>query len=109
MNYYQYPQNPYQPPRESIGLSVASLVLGILSMLGFAAIILVPLAGVITGHLGYHREPGSRSLSLAGLITSWIALVISVLLYAFIVWLIFWVPETLYEYSDYVYQDLNYT
>ncbi|GGL96505.1 DUF4190 domain-containing protein [Glutamicibacter protophormiae] len=109
MSYYPYPQNPYQRPPESTGLSVASLVLGILSMLGFAIIILVPLAGVITGHLGYRREPNSRALSLAGLITSWIALVLAALLYAFLIWVIFWVPETFYEYSDYVYEDLNYS
>ena len=94
MSYYPYPQNPYQRPPESTGLSVASLVLGILSMLGFAIIILVPLAGVITGHLGYRREPNSRALSLAGLITSWIALVLAALLYEFLIWVIFWVPET---------------
>ncbi|MER8025077.1 DUF4190 domain-containing protein [Glutamicibacter protophormiae] len=109
MSYYPYPQNPYQRPPESTGLSVASLVLGILSMLGFAIIILVPLAGVITGHLGYRREPNSRALSLAGLITSWIALVLAALLYAFLIWVIFWVPENFYEYSDYVYEDLNYS
>ncbi len=109
MSYYPYPQNPYQRPPEPSGLSVASLVLGILSMLGFAFIILVPLAGVITGHLGYRREPASRGLALGGLITSWISLVIAVVVYAFIIWLIFWVPKTFYEYSDYVYEDLDYT
>lgn len=88
MSYYPYPQNPYQAPRESSGLSVASLVLGILSMLGFCTLILVPLAGVITGHLGYRREPASRALALAGLILSWIGLVLAVLLYALIIWVI---------------------
>ncbi|MGP9651090.1 hypothetical protein CQ010_15190 [Arthrobacter sp. MYb211] len=83
-----YPNNPYQQPREPAGLSTASLVLGILSMLGFCIIILVPLAGVITGHLAQRREPSSRGLSLAGLITSWVGLVIAVLLYAFIIWLV---------------------
>ncbi|ALQ29145.1 DUF4190 domain-containing protein [Glutamicibacter soli] len=109
MSYYPYPQNPYQRPPESTGLSVASLVLGILSMLGFAIIILVPLAGVITGHLGYRREPNSRALSLAGLITSWIGLVLAALFYAFVIWLVFWMPGAIYEYTDYAYNDLNYT
>ena len=109
MSYYPYPQNPYQRPPESTGLSVASLVLGILSMLGFAIIILVPLAGVITGHLGYRREPSSRALSLAGLITSWIALVLSALFYVFVIWLVFWMPGAINDYTDYAYHDLNYT
>lgn len=108
MSYYPYPPNMNQRPPESNGLSVASLVLGILSMLGFAVIILVPLAGVITGHLGYAREPNSRGLSVAGLITSWIALVLSAMIYAFIIWAILMIPDT----SDgfyYNYYDGNYS
>ncbi|QIV87185.1 DUF4190 domain-containing protein [Glutamicibacter mishrai] len=107
MSYYQYPQNPYQPPRESTGLSVASLVLGILSMLGFFAIILVPLAGVITGHLGLRREPQSRSLAIAGLITSWIGLVLAIVVYAVAIWLIWWVGS---EYGNYsYYENMTYS
>ena len=107
MSYYQYPQNPYQPPRESTGLSVASLVLGILSMLGFFAIILVPLAGVITGHLGLRREPHSRSLAIAGLITSWIGLVLAIVVYAVAIWLIWWVGS---EYGNYsYYENMTYS
>ncbi|WP_440100749.1 DUF4190 domain-containing protein [Glutamicibacter mishrai] len=107
MSYYQYPQNPYQPPRESTGLSVASLVLGILSMLGFFAIILVPLAGVITGHLGLRREPQSRSLAIAGLITSWIGLVLAIVVYALAIWLIWWVGS---EYGNYsYYENMTYS
>lgn len=107
MSYYQYPQNPYQPPRESTGLSVASLVLGILSMLGFFAIILVPLAGVITGHLGLHREPQSRSLAIAGLITSWIGLVLAIVVYAVAIWLIWWIGS---EYGNYsYYENMTYS
>lgn len=107
MSYYQYPQNPYQPPRESTGLSVASLVLGILSMLGFFAIILVPLAGVITGHLGLRREPQSRGLAIAGLITSWIGLVLAIVVYAVAIWLIWWVGS---EYENYsYYENMTYS
>jgi len=107
MSYYQYPQNPYQPPRESTGLSVASLVLGILSMLGFFAIILVPLAGVITGHLGLRREPQSRGLAIAGLITSWIGLVLAIVVYAVAIWLIWWVGS---EYGNYsYYENMTYS
>ncbi|MCS3493956.1 MULTISPECIES: DUF4190 domain-containing protein [Micrococcaceae] len=100
MSYYQYPQNPYQRPPESAGLSVASLVLGILSLLGFTVIILVPLAGVITGHLAYRREPSSRGLSLAGLITSWIGLALAIVIYAVAIWF-FWALSTGFGYDSY--------
>ena len=105
MSYYPYPQNPYQRPPESTGLSVASLVLGILSMLGFAIIILVPLAGVITGHLGYRREPNSRALSLAGLITSWVGLVLALLCYAFIIFVFFFSASFYTDLNQSVYSD----
>lgn len=95
--YQPYPPNPYQRPAEPAGLSIASLVLGILSMLGLFVIIFVPLAGVITGHLGYRREPASRGLSLAGLITSWVGLVLAVLLYAFLIWVILFSVSTYNE------------
>ncbi len=72
---------------------MASLVLGILSMLGFAAIILVPLAGVITGHLAYRREPRSRDLALAGLITSWIGLVLAIVTYAVVIWFVWFIAS----------------
>lgn len=88
MSYYPYPQNPYQQPPESSGLSVASLVLGILSMLGLCIIILVPLAGVITGHLGYRREPASRAMGIAGLVMNWVGLLVAVLIYAFVIWIV---------------------
>lgn len=111
MTYYPYPPNYYQRPPESNGLSVASLVLGILSMLGFGIFILVPLAGVITGHLGYRREPSSRALSVAGLITSWVALALCALFYIFIIWMIIAIPENFsdYSYDEYSFEDLNYS
>ncbi|PRB70057.1 DUF4190 domain-containing protein [Arthrobacter sp. MYb213] len=95
-----YPSNPYQQPRQPVGLSTASLVLGILSMLGLCLLILVPLAGIITGHMGYRREPTVRGLSLAGLITSWVGLAIAVLFYAFIIWAI-WFSVGYAENFDY--------
>ena len=107
MSYYPYPQNPYQRPPESASLSVASLVLGILSLLGFSVIILVPLAGVITGHLAYRREPASRGLCLAGLITSWIGLALAILGYALAIWF-FWAMSTGFGYGSY-YDDVIFS
>ena len=67
-----------QPPR---GLSIASLVCGIggvffsLFGLGF----LPSLAAVITGHLAQRRQPHARPMWLAGLITGYVGIAISVI------------------------------
>ena len=101
MSYYPYPQNPNQYRPERNGLSTASLVLGILSLLGLCIIILIPLAGVITGHLAYKREPASRPLSVTGLVTSWIGLALSVVLYVFVALALFWSFEFFDSMSGY--------
>src|SRR5690606_29821539 len=100
MSYYPYPQNPYQRPPESASLSVASPVLGILSLLAFSVTSLVPLPAVITGHLAYRREPASRGLSLAGLITSWVGLALAIVIYAAVIWF-FWAVSTGFGYDSY--------
>lgn len=107
MSYYPYPPNPYQRPPEPTGLSVASLVLGILSVMGFAAIIVIPLAGIITGHMAYRREPNSRGLSLAGLITSWFSLAVAIAAYALVIWFI-WFAATGLGGSSY-YDNVTYS
>jgi len=105
MSYHPYPQNTYVPPPQPTGLSVASLVLGILSLLGFLVIIFIPLAGVITGHLGYRREPAGRGMALAGLITSWVGLVLALLCYAFIIFVFFFSASFYTELNQSMYSD----
>lgn len=55
------------------GLSIASLVCGIVSvMLGF---IMIPqIAAVITGHLGLRREPAGKGLAITGLVLGYLCL-----------------------------------
>jgi hypothetical protein len=73
----QYAYAP-APPR---GLSIASMILGIASIVfsvyGFG---LFPgIAAVITGHLGRKRQLQARGFSLAGLITGYVGIGIAVL------------------------------
>lgn len=72
----QYPQQPSgqypaPPPR---GMSIASLVLGLVSIFtGFTGV--VPIVGLILGVIGLKREPAGRSLAIAGLIINGLALI----------------------------------
>lgn len=71
-----YAQSPYaaQPAGPAQGLSITSMVLGLVGLLasllwlGF----LPALAAVITGHLAQKRQPWARGFWLTGLITGYI-------------------------------------
>lgn len=87
MTFYPYESpNPYQGRPEPRGMSIAALVLGILSILGLWMTMIVPLAGVIVGHFGYARERSAKGMALAGLILSWISLALSVAALIFLIW-----------------------
>lgn len=90
MTYFPYPsQNPYPQRPEPRGMSIAALVLGIVSILGLWVTMVVPLAGVIVGHYGYARERAGEGMALAGLILSWISLALSVLALVAVIWAIY--------------------
>ncbi len=59
------------PPR---GLSIASMVIGIASIL-FGWMLLAPVAGVVLGILGLRREPEGRPFAIAGIVLGGLALV----------------------------------
>jgi hypothetical protein len=75
------------PAGPSSILSILALIGGILGvLLSFFGFGLVPaLAGVILGHLALKREPHARGMAVAGLVTGYIGLAISIL------WGIFWI------------------
>ncbi|MGL4340373.1 MAG: DUF4190 domain-containing protein [Rhodoglobus sp.] len=85
--YYGQPapaaQHPYAPVPPS-GLSVASMVTGIVSVVlgwfGFG--FLLALAAVITGHLAQKRQPWAKGFWLTGLITGYVGLATSVMVIA---------------------------
>ncbi|MDN5813663.1 MAG: DUF4190 domain-containing protein [Arthrobacter sp.] len=88
----QYPgQNPYQPhgqyqappPR---GMSIASMVLGIVSIFaGFTFV--VPIVGLVLGIIGLQREPAGKGMAIAGLILNGLMLLGWLLLIAAIIFL----------------------
>ncbi|HOV40538.1 MAG TPA: DUF4190 domain-containing protein [Oscillospiraceae bacterium] len=78
-NYYQQPGNP---PAKS-GLSIASMVLGILSILFFCIpYISIPLAivGLILGIISLVKKQGGKGMAIAGVICSAIGFVIGIII-----------------------------
>jgi len=59
------------------------------------------IAAVITGHMARKRQPHARSMSLAGLITGYIGIGISVLWVAGIIIFFVAIASTASPYSDY--------
>ena len=82
------PQANFAPVKNN-GLAIASLILGILSLVFY---IFCAIPGVITGHMALSRvkrlpdEYEGRGLAIAGLIISYIMLVLSLV---FIIWMIY--------------------
>ncbi|MCK2220902.1 DUF4190 domain-containing protein [Actinomadura sp. ATCC 31491] len=79
-----YGYNPYAappPPRPTNGMAVASLVLGIVGMISCG---LTSIVGVILGHIALNRIKRSgeegQGLAVGGLVTSYIMVVVNVLL-----------------------------
>jgi hypothetical protein len=98
----QYPY--YAPPTPPQGLSIASMILGIGGVLFsfFYGLGLFPsIAAVITGHMARKRQPHARSMSLAGLITGYIGIGISVLWVVGIVIFAIFVASSANSYNDY--------
>ncbi|MDQ6753569.1 MAG: DUF4190 domain-containing protein [Actinomycetota bacterium] len=66
-------------------MSLASLILGIVSVVGFGFFILPQIAAIVTGHLALKREmPQGKGFAIAGLILGYVALA-----FAVISWILF--------------------
>jgi lipoprotein signal peptidase len=100
------PYVPHQPEKTSApithgssnGFSITSLILGILSLLGFGFLAGIP--AIIFGAIALKRKQPERGMSLAGVITGSIGTLFSLLLVAFIVAVI-----TIGHNSDYYYNE----
>ncbi|MEE2570187.1 DUF4190 domain-containing protein [Pseudarthrobacter sp. J64] len=77
---YAQPAYIQAPPR---GLSVASMVLGISSIV-FGWILLVPIVGLVLGIVGLRREPAGKGMAVTGLVLNGLALSGWVLLMVFV-------------------------
>ncbi|WP_449374143.1 DUF4190 domain-containing protein [Arthrobacter psychrolactophilus] len=75
---------PVTGPR---GLSLSSMIIGLVSLVAGAGFIIAPqIVGIVLGHLGLRKEnPQGRAFAITGLITNYLALVIWVALYAFLI------------------------
>ncbi|WP_168626242.1 MULTISPECIES: DUF4190 domain-containing protein [unclassified Cryobacterium] len=91
-----YAQNPYatQPynanygaPQDAKGLSIASMVIGIVSLVLMFFYIgwLTGIAAVIFGHIAMKKEPAGKGMALAGLITGYVAIGLSLIFLIFAV------------------------
>lgn len=95
--------NPYgQPayygaPAEPKGLSIASMVCGIASVI-LGWFLLPQVAAIITGHLALKREPSGKGLSITGLVLGYLCL----LGYGAF-WLFVMIAATMYATSGYSY------
>jgi hypothetical protein len=73
--YYGAPQ----PPK---GLAIASMILGIVGVffsLGYGLGLFPSIAGIITGHLAQKRQPTARGFWIAGLVTGYVGLFLSLI------------------------------
>lgn len=76
-----YGQGPYGQPMPPRGLSIASMVCGIVGLvLSFFMVGFLPaLAAVILGHIGMKKEPTAKGFSLTGLITGYAGIALSLI------------------------------
>ena len=81
------PNQPYTEPPKENAAAIASLVLGVVSVIGMGPITGIP--AIITGIIGM-KNPHNKGLAVAGLVTGIISTVVVVLaLIAFILMIIF--------------------
>jgi len=80
-----YVGSPAGPPR---GLSITSMILGIVGILFGGFGLLISIAAVITGHLGQRRQPYAKPFWLTGIITGYVGILIGLVVTGFIIFAI---------------------
>lgn len=75
------------PPVLPKGLAIASIILGIASIIFVFFLLSLPagIAAVITGHLAQRRQPHARGLWITGLITGYVGILLGIIIAAVIV------------------------
>lgn len=70
------------PPR---GLSITSMVLGIVGLVGFfLGGSLLSVGAVIFGHIGLKKEPAGRGMAIAGIVTGYVGIGVGILVFLII-------------------------
>jgi len=85
-----YGQAPYvgSPAGPARGLSITSMILGIVGILFGGFGLLISIAAVITGHLGQRRQPYAKPFWLTGIITGYVGILIGLVVTGFIIFAI---------------------
>jgi hypothetical protein len=94
----------YGTPQLPKGLAIASMVLGIVGVffsLGYGLGLFPSIAGIITGHLALKRQPAARGFWLAGLITGYVGLFLSLIGVALLIFIIVLAVNTANNPADY--------
>ena len=83
-------QNPYAPgvPGPARGLSITSMVLGIVGVLFSGFGLLISIAAVITGHMAQRRQPYAKPFWLTGIITGYFGILIGLIVTGIFIFLI---------------------
>ncbi|MHA7304332.1 DUF4190 domain-containing protein [Arthrobacter sp. TMN-49] len=89
-SYYQGGPGYVDPTSGPRGMSLASMIIGLVSLVaGFGFFIVPQIVGIVLGHIGLKKEsPQGRSFSITGLITNYLALLIYGGLYVFVLFVI---------------------
>jgi hypothetical protein len=98
--------NPYAPtgPVEPKGLSITSMILGIVGLLSVGFGLLISIAAVVTGHLGQRRQPTAKPFWLTGLITGYIGIAVGLAVtIGFIIFFVFLANADYNTYDQYSY------
>ncbi len=95
------------PASQDTGLATASMVMGIVSFVGFGFLLGIP--AIITGAISIKQKRGGHGMGLAGIITGAISTFLSIILIGLWIWLIVWSigqPTGHPGYTDSPYQDM---
>lgn len=92
-----YGNGGYGPQAEPQGLSIASMVCGIASVV-VGWLMLPQIAAIITGHMALSREPSSKVMSITGLVLGYLFLFGYGALWLLFLWAIM-TYSSAYEYS----------
>ena len=71
----------HAPPHKSSGLAIASMLLGIISIIGFMGLIL-GIPAIILGIIALKKGEGEKGMSITGIVTGAISTIISLVLLA---------------------------